>query len=170
MAEECWWAITHAVRRSCCGQSSPSVLDFGFKPDSIGKAYILDNICAQFRLAPDFRERSYCVRLGMSVHRDNTNINKTRAIWVFRGVHLLECHGMLFGRQVLMFRIILPPPSSVRKEKSATTDDIWTATSQKTWSQPALRSCLVFAFHREEGSRRFLRKFDTIYQTKFHLN
>ena len=80
MAEERCWAITQAVGRSCCGQSSPSVLDFGFKPDSIGKAYILDNICAQFRFAPDLRERSYCLRLGMSVHRDNTNKNKSLAI------------------------------------------------------------------------------------------
>jgi len=101
-----------------------TALDFGFKPDSNGKAHKLDNICAQFRLALDLRERSYCVRLGMSVHRDNTNKNETRAIWVSRGVHLLECHGMLFDRPVLMFRIRLPPPSSVQKEKSATTDDI----------------------------------------------
>jgi hypothetical protein len=61
VAEEYCWAITQAVGPSCCGRSGSSVLEGWFQLDSLVHTYIVDHTHTQFRLVPDFPERSYCV-------------------------------------------------------------------------------------------------------------
>lgn len=51
MAEEYCWVITLGVSRSCYGKPSSSVLEFGFKLDTILHTHTVEHMATQFRLA-----------------------------------------------------------------------------------------------------------------------
>lgn len=61
VAEEYCWAMTQATGQSCCGKLSFSMVDSGFKLDSLTHAYISEYMNTEFRLAPELLRKPTCV-------------------------------------------------------------------------------------------------------------
>lgn len=71
--EEYCWAITQAVRQSCCNQSGSSVLEFEFQLDAFACIYVLtisvlNPNLRKIQLVPDLPECNYCLCQGVSAY------------------------------------------------------------------------------------------------------
>ena len=112
MAKEYCWAITQALRRSCCGRSGSSVLQLGFQPNFPLQTLTADHMHTQLRLALvlpgnnhyESHEMSTYIKVKM-ISVFNVNRIRNKEILKTNGSHrtrnlqlrLPACFGRLFS-------------------------------------------------------------------------
>ena len=99
--KEYCWAITEAAGRSCCGVSSSSALEFGFKLDSLIQIPQLTKRILSFQLAPYLPQISHKSRSAYSTDTMSyPRRTKSMVAWnIFRQRACASVIGDRFGQR-----------------------------------------------------------------------
>jgi len=69
VAEVYCWTITQTARRSCCGRTGSSELEFVLQLGSVVYTHIFDHVITQFRVAPHLTESNNFVSRGLFIYQ-----------------------------------------------------------------------------------------------------